>query len=229
MTETDREALQRVKPAAQRLFDLPPFIDLKEWTGTTSRDREWDETALRFLTVAMMRPGDKLASYTILANALSRLRHHEWTLDIVGDGDARQEIERLFSSFAERVRFLGQIDDRARLTELYSHADLFLWPAVNEAYGMALLEAQAFGCPVIAGAYGGVASVVRDGKTGILTHPGDADAFARTVEGLIGSPKQRHALGVAAHRFVAEERRLQPAAERLKTALMILLTVEERR
>jgi glycosyltransferase involved in cell wall biosynthesis len=48
---------------------------------------------------------------------------------------------------------------------------------VNEAYGMALLEAQAHACPVVAGAYGGVASVVEDGRTGILTVPGDVAAW----------------------------------------------------
>jgi glycosyltransferase involved in cell wall biosynthesis len=230
MTEVDREPLQSAKPAGQMLVDLPPFLDLGEWPGTASAfPRKQGETILRFLTVAMIRPGDKLASYEILADALARLGRHEWTLDIVGDGEARREVERLFSRFGERVRFHGPIDDRASLAALYSGADLFLWPAVNEAYGMALLEAQAFGCPVIAGAYGGVASVVRDGATGVLTVPGDAAAFADAVRALIAEPGRLRALGMAARRFVAEERGLRQAAERLRSALMPLVTAEARR
>ncbi len=229
MTDADREALQAVKPAGQALIDLPPFLDLEEWAGTAPASaRQDDEGALRFLTVAMLRPGDKLASYAILADALARLTRGGWTLGIIGEGEARSEVEQLFGRFGERVRFHGLIEDGASLAAHYAGADLFLWPAINEAYGMALLEAQAFGCPVIAGAYGGVRSVVRDGATGLLTAPGDPMAFANAVAALIGDPGQRRALGDAARRFVAEERGLREAAARLRSALIPLVAAEAR-
>jgi glycosyltransferase involved in cell wall biosynthesis len=228
MTSTDREALERRKPAAQCLSDLPPFIDLTEWAGTgkTSPRRNLG-SGIRFLTVAMMRPGDKFASYKILADTLAQLRRAEWILDIVGDGDARPDVEQMFLHLGERVRFHGLIEDRATLAKLYAEADLFLWPAVNEAYGMVLLEAQAFGCPVVAGAYGGVASVVRDGETGILTPPGNADAVANAVGMILGDRERRLSLGAAARRFVSEERGLQRAAERLRASLVPLVTNEK--
>jgi glycosyltransferase involved in cell wall biosynthesis len=222
MTDTDRGALEQARPAAQRLIELPPFIDMNEWQAADPPKRA-RHNPVRLLAVAMMRRGDKLASYRILAEALDRLGTAEWTLDIVGDGESRGEVERLFSRFGARVRWHGQLDDRACLAELYGQADLFVWPAVNEAYGLVFLEAQAFGCPVVAGAYGGVASVVRDGKTGVLAPPGDARAFAALIEALIASPEQRSALGTAARRFVMEERGLAQAAERLRSALMPLV------
>ena len=104
---------------------------------------------------------------------------------MVGDGEAREEVAQLFSSMTQRVHFHGQIEGRADLTALYETADLFVWPAVNEAYGMVLLEAQALGCAVAAGAYGGVASVVPDGETGTLTPPGDVTAFADALSDLL--------------------------------------------
>ncbi len=61
-------------------------------------------------------------------------------------------------------------------------ADLFVWPAINEAFGMALLEAQACGTPVIAGASGGVPAIIADGETGWLSPPGDVAAFAADVD-----------------------------------------------
>jgi glycosyltransferase involved in cell wall biosynthesis len=229
MTAADQEALERARPPAQQLLALPPFMDLDEWdcrakpvpshgTRGPAADRP-----VRLLTMAMMRRGDKLASYTILAEALGRLGAAQWVLDIVGDGEARDLVERLFTPFAARVQFHGRIDERAEIAALLAQADVFLWPAVNEAYGMALLEAQACGCPVVAGAYGGVASVVRDGVGGILTPPGDAAALADTVRALLSDPARRQAIGAAARRFVTDERDLRHAAERLREALTPLV------
>jgi glycosyltransferase involved in cell wall biosynthesis len=171
----------------------------------------------------MMRPGDKLASYRLLAESLRDLADMAWRLEVVGDGEARRAIELLFAPMAERVRFHGEVFDHAVLRALYDTAHLFVWPAVNEAYGMALLEAQARGCPVVAGAFGGVASVVRDGETGRLTPPGDARALAEAVRSLLSDPPAMRRLGCAARRFVAEERTTGHAAERLRSALMPLV------
>lgn len=227
MTAVDREALERARPARQRLIDLPPFTDAAEWSGVpcpAPGHARSSDSDLRLLSVAMMRKGDKLASYAILAEALACLGPGGWSLDVVGDGDARAEVEKLFSPFGSRVRFHGHIDDRARLCAMYAQADVFVWPAVNEAYGMVLLEAQAFGCPVVAGAYGGVASVVRDGETGLLTSPGDAVALAGAVKALRDAPDRRRALSDAARRLVADKRGLQKASDRLRSSLLPLMT-----
>jgi glycosyltransferase involved in cell wall biosynthesis len=219
MTAQDREALAATKPPRQRLIDLPPFLDPEEWPCPISvkAPRKSD---LRLLTVAMMREGDKLASYRLLARSLERLLHLPWTLDIVGDGEAGREVARSFAPFGERIRFHGQVDGRADLRALYERADLFVWPAVNEAYGMVLLEAQLFGCPVVAGAFGGVASVVNDGETGLLTAPGDAVAFAEAMGVLLEDDDRRQRCGLAARRFVTGERDLGHAAMRLRAALI---------
>ena len=98
---------------------------------------------------------------------------------------------------AERVRFAGACRTTA-LPALYAGADLYLWPAINEAYGMAFLEAQAAGLPVVAGRTGGVPAVVADGVTGLLTPIGDAAAFAAAVARLLDGPAERARLAAAA-------------------------------
>jgi glycosyltransferase involved in cell wall biosynthesis len=227
VTEADRESLDRGRPERQQVIDFPPFIDLMEWAACGAAFSPLEPGALdsmakipRLLAVAMMRAGDKLASYRLLARALAGAEGEPWTLDIVGDGDARGEVEGLFTGLRERVTFHGGIEDRERLAALYRAADLLVWPAVNEAYGMVFLEAQAFGCPVLAGAYGGVASVVRDGETGVLAAPGDASAFADALSSLIRDAARRRELGEAARRFVATERDIAQAASRLRETLM---------
>ncbi|NIX76839.1 glycosyltransferase family 4 protein [Microvirga terricola] len=225
MTAHDRAALETARPSHQALIDLPPFLDVQEWPEAAPLPR--DDFEPRLLTVAMMRDGDKLASYRLLAAALNNVRLQPWTLDIVGDGEARGKVISLFAPFGPRVRFHGQVENKAHLRALYEQADLFVWPAVNEAYGMVLLEAQRFGCPVVAGAYGGVASVVEHETTGLLTDPGDTAAFADALRTLLFDEDRRKRLALSARRFVAEERGLDHAALRLRAALTPLLAKVE--
>ena len=133
------------------------------------------------------------------------------------------EIERLFLPLGDRVRFHGLIEDRQTLGALYARADLFVWPAVNEAYGMVFLEAQAHGCPIVAGNYGGVADAMRDGMTGLLTPPDNDEAFSDAVRCLLTDGDLRHKLSTGAQRFIKRERTLIRAADILRNALLPLI------
>ena len=116
------------------------------------------------LAVAMMRADVKRESYLLLADGARPAARSAWQLLVVGDGPARAEVEA--------VRGPGQVGSlrrRAaggRAAAVYAAADLYVWPAVREAYGLAMLEAQAAGLPVVAGREGGVAEVVADGVSG---------------------------------------------------------------
>ena len=167
----------------------------------------------------MMRPGDKLASYRLLGQALERLLDLDWQLLVVGDGPARPEVEAALAPLgAERVCYLGRLEEGA-VAACYAAADLCLWPAVNEAYGMALLEAQAAGLPVIAGAVGGVPSIVVEGVTGLLTPPGETNAFAAAACALIEAPARRAAMAGAAAENVRRRHDIAAAARVLDRAL----------
>jgi glycosyltransferase involved in cell wall biosynthesis len=121
----------------------------------------------------------------------------------------------------ERVRFAG-IVPHAELPATYASADLYLWPAINEAYGMAFLEAQAAGLPVVAGRTGGVPAVVADGITGVLTPIGDAAAFAGATAALLDDPRARAQLGKAARARVNARHDERAAAQALAAALRTL-------
>ena len=77
------------------------------------------------------------------------------------------------------------------------------------------LEAQANGLPVVAGASGGVAGIVRNGETGLLVPPGDVSAFAASVRRLLVNPELRLAMGAAARANILRAHDLPVAAARL--------------
>ena len=216
-------------PDPDRVRPIKPFLDAAPFRAAAAQRREaraataaahgLDPARPWLLAVAMMRPGDKLASYRLLADALARLDALDWQLLVAGDGPARAEVEAAFDALAPgRVRFLGEVAPHD-LPALAAACDLMVWPALNEAYGMALLEAQAAGLPVVAGYSGGVAAVVRDGETGRLTAPGDARAFAEAVRSLLEAPGTRRAMAEAAVAAVATEHDLRAAAGRLDAVL----------
>jgi glycosyltransferase involved in cell wall biosynthesis len=195
-----------------RLVYLPPFLEIGEAPPPA---RSAPPT---LLVVAMMRAGDKLESYRRLAAALALLEMPDWRLTIVGDGPARAEIEALYAPFAARTRWVGAVAPAA-LSAHYAAADLLVWPAHNEAYGMALLEAQAAGLPVVACRTRGVPDVVEDGRTGLLVPEDDPAAFAGAITALLADPERRVRFGAAAAAWVRRERTLEHAALALDRVL----------
>jgi glycosyltransferase involved in cell wall biosynthesis len=97
---------------------------------------------------------------------------------VVGEGPDRARLESLYGGALGDARFLGRVDDE-ELTDLYARAGAFVLPNVEE-FGIAAVEAQAAGTPVIAVAAGGALETVVDGETGILVEPG-VEAFAECM------------------------------------------------
>jgi glycosyltransferase involved in cell wall biosynthesis len=214
LNSADRECVLPYLRDPGRWVAFKPFLDAQSY-GLKAR-RGGDPP--RLITVAMMRPGDKLTSYRILADALSRLVDLPWSLEVIGNGPARCDVSSAFAALRGRVNWMGSLD-RNSVAERLAAADLFVWPANNEAFGMALLEAQASGLPVVAGAAGGVEEIVVSGTTGLLVPAGDAAAFAAAVRSLILDRGRRSALGAAARRRVLRDHDLPVAAGRLAEVL----------
>ncbi|TBC54134.1 glycosyltransferase (plasmid) [Rhizobium ruizarguesonis] len=211
-TERDQAGLAAAFPQA-RLAGLKPFIDtaLFEKVSPAPDPR-------RLMTVAMMRAGDKMDSYVMLAKALGLIEDRPWTLAVIGDGPMRQEVQGLFAGLAGRIEWLGE-RNAVEIAELLGHGGLYVWPGCGEAYGLAYLEAQAAGLPVVAQETAGVPAVVEAGVTGLLTPDGDVTAYAEAVAALLDDRQRRDAMGQAALRFVLGQRSLVMAAQLLNGIL----------
>ena len=206
----DRECILPLLREPWRWVALKPFVD----AATYGRIGKPEGGTSRLITVAMMRHGDKLASYRLLGDSLCRLLDLPWSLEVVGDGPARRDVENALAPLNERVTWTGSLG-RVAIAERLASADLFVWPACNEAFGMALLEAQASGLPVVAGADGGVGEIVVPEVTGLLVAPGDAPAFAAAVRSMMLDHGRRSAFAKAARERVFLEHDLPVAAHRL--------------
>ncbi len=215
-TRDDMAGLRMLTALRGRIESLPPFLDPAPFRAAAQRRvacrtelarmHGLDQSVPWLAIAAMMRPGDKLASYGALARALGRLRDLPWRLLVAGDGPARAEVEAAFAAAVPgRVAFLGALP-LAEVAATYAAADLCVWPAVNEAYGMAMLEAQAAGVPP---------DVVEHDRTGLLAPAGDESALAGLVRELLLDGNRRARMSDAAVRFAAGERSIDAATARL--------------
>lgn len=212
LTRRDRDGLRQMA-STYRLAMLPPFIDTAPFGPPGNGN-----APPRLVTVAMMRPGDKLDSYRMLGKALGDCLDLPWTLTVIGDGPAAGEVREALAGLGDRAAFIGEREP-GEIPALLSASDLFVWPGINEAFGMAFLEAQAAGLPVVAQDQAGVSEVVRDGVSGLLARPDDPRDFARSVRRLLTDADHRRALAATARCFVHTERSLDRAAATLRAQL----------
>jgi phosphatidylinositol alpha-1,6-mannosyltransferase len=128
---------------------------------------------------------------------------------VVGSGpdDARLRLLARTEGVAQRVHFLGRLDDRA-LADEYRRCTIFVLPARRtldgdlEGYGLVHFEAAAWGRPVIAGRSGGEVDAVVDGQTGVLLQDGSVNELVATIRALLADPARLHALGAAGRQRV---------------------------
>ena len=211
-----------------KIAQVPPFIDVQPYATAAREKTHYREMAAArynidpgvpwLVCVAMMRPGDKLRSYEQLASALSRLKNRPWRLLVIGDGPAREQANTALAKIHDRVHWIGA-QDVETLPGIYAACDLYVWPAVNEAFGMAFIEAQASGLAVVAGNCRGVSGVVNTPDCGVLVEPDNPEALAAAVAKYLDEPENRQAMALRAQQHTCKHHGLDGGASSLNQVL----------
>lgn len=130
-----------------------------------------------------------------------------------GQEHREQRLRAVAAACRADVRFAGFRDDVATV---YGAADVVAVPSTApDPLPNSALEAAAAGCCVVAARHGGLPEIVRDGQTGRLVAPGDAEALGAALAALAADPVQRARLGAAAAADLADRFAAGRLAERL--------------
>ena len=154
-----------------------------------------------------------------LLEAAERLvtRGIPFELWLAGEGPERAAIERRIAErgLDEPVRLLGTVP-HAELLGMYrdGRVDCVVLPSLHEGLSVALVEAMAYGVPVIATGVGGVPELLEDGA-GVLVPPGDADALTDALTRVLGSAALRAELAHAGRQRVESEFEVHAIAREL--------------
>jgi glycosyltransferase involved in cell wall biosynthesis len=146
----------------------------------------------------------------------SRLPHR---LAIVGEGPLRDEVEGAAREHPH-IEVHGALDQDG-VRGVLARSTVFALPTrrdgqSREAAGLATLEAQAMGVPVVVYDSGGAKEMLDDGVTGLVVPEGDVDALGEALGSLLELSEHEHAaIGALARAFVVQHRSLAGSAQQL--------------
>ncbi|TWT82873.1 Capsular glucan synthase [Planctomycetes bacterium CA13] len=103
------------------------------------------------------------------------------------------------------IRHFGYVHDLTRKQLLYSAADVFVMPSLEDNLPQTGLEASASETPVVAFDAGGIPDYVRPNVTGLLAPTGNSDALATQIQWMIDHPVERRTMGIQAREMMVEE------------------------
>ena len=186
--------------AGERVVVIPNGVELPAPRCDGVRWRRAPGARLLFMSRLIPRKRPLLA---IEAAAALSAEFSELELVVVGRGPLVEAARRRAAELAvaDRVRFVPWVTDEAKAW-LMGTADVFLMPSLLEGFGLAALESQLAGTPVVGGPAAALGEVIVPDETGILVGAEPA-AFVAAVRALLASPERRAAFGESARRHAS--------------------------
>lgn len=148
----------------------------------------------------------------LLIRAMAQLKatHPKVRLVVIGEGGERSRLEAQAAKLLDNYEFLG-IQTPEQVRQWMGKACLLCAPSLTarsgdaEGLGMALLESQSMGLPVVASRSGGISEAVLDGKTGFLVDEGNVDGFAEAITRLLNDQRLCDRLAKAGRAHVEDK------------------------
>gem|GEM_PF-1141865 len=162
------------------------------------------EGKFKILTVARLHKYKGL-EYLIEAMQLLQDQMPEAKLYSLGKGIEEENLKKLVKGLGleRKVEFVGKPIPNYEMPFLYRECDVYVQPSIIEPYGIAVLEAMACGKPVIGTKVGGMQDTIKEGETGFLVEPGNAEELADRIMSLRDENK-RAEMGIRAREWVVD-------------------------
>jgi len=184
-----------------------------------SRTRARDRIGIpqdRAVVIGFLGRLHRVKGVDLLIKAAAKLleKSDDYFLVVAGDGPERERLENLAAALGitNRVKFLGQREDVA---EVIAAFDVGAMPSRHEALGRSAVEMMRMKVPVVASGVDGLAELIRDGDTGIVTKENTPAGICSAVERLMNDDNLRKAVVENGYRF-SEQFAIEKHVEKLK-------------
>lgn len=140
----------------------------------------------------------------------------EFKLLIGGKGRDGEQLKQLITTLNldDYIQLIGFIAEEEK-AQHYAMADIFTFHSYHEGLGIVIIEASACGLAVVTTRAGGTVDVVKEGKTALLTEPGDPQALADSIIMLLKDPSKRESMGQAGANFALANFRNEAVSQKL--------------
>ncbi|MEM6973159.1 MAG: glycosyltransferase [Pseudomonadota bacterium] len=221
-TEFMRKAIASIGCPAEKTVLVPIGVDPDRFSRRTGHEPA-RKVAMVCRLIPQKGPLNCVDSFARLHRA-----HPDATLDIIGDGPMRADIEKRTEELklSDAITLHGP-QPHERVVDLMASADLLIQhsmavPGGNpEPFGISLVEAMACEVPVVATRSGGIPEVVADGETGLLVEEGDIDGMAAAMIDILSSPEVAARMGAAGRQRVIDRFSTGVITQRLRQTLRL--------
>ncbi|MBW4633615.1 MAG: glycosyltransferase family 4 protein [Iphinoe sp. HA4291-MV1] len=136
---------------------------------------------------------------------LNKQKYCSYTLLVVGKGPLKQELERFCrtKNIQDYVKWVGWVD-YSSLGAYFRNADVFIFPTLEDTWGMVLLEAMAFGKPILCSKWAGAAEMVLEGENGYVFDPYYPETLAQAMKSLIDNPSLISSMGQKSQQLISQ-------------------------
>jgi len=150
-------------------------------------------------------------------------------LIIAGDGPARNELMKLVSDLgvSDKVEFLGMVDRRTELSEVYRNSEVFVSASTMETQGIVFLEAMASGLPIVAVKKYASVDLIKHGQNGYLVKAGDTGGMSMGIIKLLLETEVQKQMG-GESRKTAEEHSLDKVIPKLEEIYSQMMELEKK-
>lgn len=163
---------------------IPNIVDTSHF-----RYRERAPLRPRLLSTRNLDPYYRVDN-TLEAFALLKAEYPDATLTVAGYGSEERRLRQLAALLGiNGIRFVGRVEPQA-MPRLYDEADIFVNSSVLDNQPISVLEAFAAGLAVVSTGTGDIATMVRDGETGLIIPPENPAAMAEAVATLLDDPNR---------------------------------------
>lgn len=192
---------QAVASHSRRLVRDRPVVVIPNAVRGPQQENSWQQRTPQIVAMGRLTPQK---GFDLLLQAFARIAasHPDWTLRILGDGEARTELTKLADTLriADRVEWAGWIE---RPEAIMQQASIFVLSSRYEGFPNALLEAMSCGLACVSfQCDSGPDEIIQDGVDGLLAPAEDVAALATALDRLMSDADQRQQLGVNAARVI---------------------------
>jgi len=143
-----------------------------------------------------------------LLQACCLLRHqgyNDFTLLVVGDGSQREELEIFVkkNNLIKQVLLLGWVD-YDQLGHYFEASDVFVFPTLEDVWGMVVLEAMVFGKPILCSKGANASEMIVEGQNGYLFDPHAPEGLAAKMKQLIDKPETISSMGSQSKQLISK-------------------------